>query len=272
MSNDESKLSTLVHYILIALGVIGVLAAIITKPTNQVFGDLFLSLGSTLIATSLLSLLYQNLGVKNLADHLREIQVDIKEQMIEIQNNSVLLKKFVENGVIDFWIERRQIENNMWNVFTQDARDEVWLFGVAEYGYAVDNAFADILKEATSRGCSYKILLLDASSSHAKDWDEQDKSDIVPSKIRAATRKFQEMIDKNDDNKGKIELRVYDDIPSMSIVKNDDEMLITLFIPTLRRDNSPTFRVKDIHNGMFSHYEKHFFNIWSRAKPVKSSR
>ncbi|MEK6751165.1 MAG: hypothetical protein AABZ00_02775 [Chloroflexota bacterium] len=271
MTNFKSKLSLAVQIIIFILGVLGVSWWYFFDQTNKMGGDLFLSLGSTFIATSLLMYINQIMGIKNIEDQLRDIQEEIKKQILEIQNNSVLLKKFIENGVVDFWIERRQIENNMWNTFTENVRDEVWLFGVAEYGYAVDQTFAEILKRSTDRGCNYKILLLDESSIHAKNWDEPDPS-IVSSKIRSATHRFQELMGKYDDNKGKIELRVYDDIPSMSIVKADDEMLVTLFIPSLQRDNSPTFRVKAIHNGMFSHYEKHFSNIWGKAKPIRLSR
>src|SRR5258708_2694778 len=114
MTDDESKISRLVHLLIIALGfIICLVGSNIFRATNQTLADLSLSLGSTLIATSVLSFLYRYLGVKNLADQLKEIQRDMTNQMIEIQNNSVLLKKFLENGVVDFWIERRQIENNM---------------------------------------------------------------------------------------------------------------------------------------------------------------
>lgn len=255
--NRSPAPTVLLHAFFVSLGVIGVLGAMVLRPRSEVFSDFLISIGSTLIATSLLAYLYQQLGARTLTDQLGEIHGSLE-----------LMRKSLESGIINLWQERRHIPSNTWNDFTKVARQEVWLFGVAEYGFAADEAFHEIMAQGVSRGCTYKILLLDSASPSAKYWDDRDKT--VPSKIRAATEKFTELIAQNQGKPGRIEMRVYDEVPSVSIIRADGQMIVTLYISCLRGDDSPTILVQSVHDGLFARYARQFDRTWAAARIVES--
>ena len=256
MTTQTAAPAVLLHAFFVSLGVIGVLAAMVLRPRSDVVSDLLISIGSTLIATSLLAYLYQRLGARTLADQLAEIRGSLE-----------LMRKSLESGIINLWQERRHIPSSTWNEFTKVARKEVWLFGVAEYGFAKDEAFHEILALGLARGCTYKILLLDSASPSARYWDDRDKT--APSKIRAATEKFTELIAENQGKPGTIEMRVYDEVPSVSIIRADGQMIVTLYISCLRGDDSPTILVQSVHDGLFTRYAKQFDRTWAAARRIE---
>ena len=258
--DHESQVIKLINWIFVAIGCICVLIAMLIRPYTEVTSDLLISIGSTLIATSLLAYLYQRMGAKTISD-----------QLSMLLNLSEVARKSAEVGILDLWQERRKIPNNFWNDFTKESRKEVWLLGVAEYGFANDEAFHQILSDGTTKGCNYRILLLDSSSPSSKYWDDRDKSGLVPSKIRASTEIFQKIIKQNKGKSGRIELRVYDDVPSLSIVRADGEMIITLYISSLNGDGSPTIRIQQTTKGLFPKYEKQFEQIWNSAKIIEAT-
>jgi len=257
MNEIDTHSRGLVYWLFVALGVIGVLLAILVRARSEVISDLLLNIGATLVATSLLAYLYQRLGTKSLNEQFREIQ-----QSLEIVKNSL------ELGIVKIWKDRRDIRNSIWNEFTEDARHEVWLHGVAEYGFACDEAFHQVVADGTARGCTYKILLLDPDSPFAGYWDDKDKTGVVPSKIRAAIQRYQQMIQHNRGKPGNIELRVYDEAPSVSIVRADEEMLLTLYLPFASGDHVLTLQIRNTPGGLFMRYLNHFSRIWHTAKEI----
>jgi SAM-dependent methyltransferase len=64
-------------------------------------------------------------------------------------------------GVVAF--ETRRPERRAWpewNGIIHGATRELWLYGMAEYGYATDDDVPAILARATARGCQVRVLLL----------------------------------------------------------------------------------------------------------------
>lgn len=260
MNESDARASSLLHWFFVALGAICVLLAILLRPHSEAISDLAINIGATLIATSLLAYLYQKIGAKGLT-----------EQIKEIQQSLILVRKGLELGITNIWKERREIPVSMWNEFTKEARHEVWLYGVAEYGYAKDELFHRILADGTIRGCTYKVLILDPESPSAKYWDERDQTGIVPSKIRASFQIFQQLIERNKEKPGKIELRVYDEVPSLNIIRADGQMLVTLYISCLRGDDSLTLQIQHTPNGLFEEYQKQFDRVWNKARVVAAT-
>ena len=56
---------------------------------------------------------------------------------------------------------RGSITRRQWNRIIEGASEHVWLYGMAEFGYATDEEVLGILADAGSRGCGIRILLLD---------------------------------------------------------------------------------------------------------------
>jgi len=260
MHENNHRNPGLLLWFFVAIGIINILLAILLRASSEVTSDLLINIGATLIATSLLSYLYQRIGVKGLT-----------EQLIEIQQSFEIVKTSSRLGITIIWKERRDIQNSMWNEFTRGARQEIWLFGVAEYGFAVDEIFHQIVADGIARGCAYKILLLDPDSPFAKYWDGKDKTGMVSSKISAAIQRYQRMIEQNQGKPGSIELRVYDETPSVSIVRTDESMLLTFYLPSLRGDDCLTLQIQNTQSGLFTRYLKHFHRVWETAKVVANT-
>lgn len=260
MNGSDVRSSGLLNVFFVAVGTICILSAILLRPSSEVISDLAINIGATLIATSLLAFLYQKLGARGLTDQIQEIQQSL-----------TLMGKGLELGITNIWKERREIPISEWNEFTKRARHEVWLYGVAEYGYARDEVFHQILNDGTARGCSYKVLILDPESPSATYWDERDQTGIFPSKIRASFRIFQRLIEQNKGKPGKIELRVYNEVPSLNIIRADGQMLVTLYISCLRGDDSLTLQIQHTPNGLFEEYQKQFNRVWNESRKVAAS-
>jgi hypothetical protein len=62
-------------------------------------------------------------------------------------------------------------------------------------------------------------------------------------------------------------VRVYADRPSVSVVRGDDEMLVTPYMPYFAGNNSPTFSLtEDSAPRMFGRYARQFSRAWELAR------
>ena len=62
------------------------------------------------------------------------------------------------------YADRGLVSRDQWNAIITSAVRELWLYGMAEYGYATDDDVPAILKRATTRGCLVRVLLLNPGS------------------------------------------------------------------------------------------------------------
>lgn len=189
---------------------------------------------------------------------------ELKRQIIKCLP---ITQKGFELGICDMWRERRAVPNGYWNTFTQPAKAEVWLFGIAALPYAEDQTFHSILSNGTTQGCRYRILLLNPESDSAKKLDQMETKDgQVQARIRRALSLFKELKSGNDRKSGTIEIRVCSEIPHVNIVRADSELLVTQYMPPLLGYDLFTIRVKEVSGGIFFHYEKYFNETWSQSR------
>jgi hypothetical protein len=65
----------------------------------------------------------------------------------------------------------------------------------------------------------------------------------------------------------RMQIRVYDGYPTVSVVRGDDRMLVTPYLRFFISSNSPTFEVRsDQAPKMFTRYARHFENTWNLAE------
>jgi len=259
IENNVTK-NLLLHVLFLLLGIVFILSAILVRSRNESVSDLMINLGATFIATTLLSSLYQKFGIN-----------DLTEQIKEIQKTLPLTKKSLEQGIIDIWKERSEIPIPTWNEFTRYARHEVWICGVAGYGFANDGGFHQIVADGVARGCNYKILILDPESSYAKYWDEKEPTGVRPSKIRAALSLYPKLVEQNKGKRGKVEFRVYDEVPSLNIIRADERMFVTLYVSSQRGNDSLTLQIQGTRDGLFERYSKHFDRVWKTARVIAAT-
>lgn len=160
---------------------------------------------------------------------------------------------------------RGQISRAQWNEIISGSTDHLWLYGMAEHGYAADDAVPAILKAAAESGCGVRVLLLDPECPAAAkvDADEASPPGTLPARIRGALAKFSAM----RADCPAIEIRLYDTYPTLSIVRGDGEMLVTPYLRYVMGGNSPTFAItEDSAPGLFGCWERHFYKIWDNSR------
>lgn len=67
----------------------------------------------------------------------------------------------LDSDVITSYATRGEIARPEWNKMIAGSTEQLWLYGMAEFGYAVDDEVPGILAEAAAGGCEVRVLLLD---------------------------------------------------------------------------------------------------------------
>ncbi|MEU6225490.1 TIR domain-containing protein [Streptomyces sp. NPDC047042] len=162
---------------------------------------------------------------------------------------------------------RGAVPRHTWNEVLQGASQHVWLYGMAEHGYADDDEVPELLASAARRGCDIRVLLLDPehSGTVSVDREEGNPSGTIAPRIRAALARFRVMAETCD---GRMKVHVYGGPPTVSIVRGDDRILITPYVRYISGDNTPTFELESAgFNGMFVRYSRHFQKVWGESRP-----
>jgi len=164
------------------------------------------------------------------------------------------------------YADRGLIARQQWNEIIRGATSDLWLSGMAEFGYASDDEVPDILAAATANGCRVKILLLNPDSPVTKeiDGDEGSPPGTLATRVLAALARFGQM--RRACGAG-MAVRIYDGYPTASIVRGDGMMLVTPYLRFFIGSNSPTFELHaELAAKMFSRYARLFESTWTTAK------
>jgi hypothetical protein len=164
---------------------------------------------------------------------------------------------------------RGLITRNQWNDIIRGSHDQLWLYGMAEMGFAIDDQVPGILTDAAAAGCEVRILLLDPTYAGTDDIDidEGNPAGTLKPRITAALARFNAVRRSAND---RINIRVYDAPPTLSIVRGDDRMLVTPYMRFFVGSNSPTFELANRADAKtFDRYTRHFENMWTQAKEWK---
>jgi transcriptional regulator with XRE-family HTH domain len=164
------------------------------------------------------------------------------------------------------YADRGLISRQQWNGIIQGATRHLWLYGMAEFGYATDDDVPAIVADATAAGCQVRVLLLDPRYSGAADIDADEGSPpgTLVTRIRAALTRFTQMREAAGPH---MQLRTYDTHPTVSVIRGDDRMLVTPYLRFSVGSNSPTFELTQASaRKMFGRYARHFDHMWKLAK------
>ena len=141
------------------------------------------------------------------------------------------------------YADRGLVTREHWNGIISGATGELWLYSMAEYGYATDANVPAILQRATARGCRVRVLLLNPGSaaSAVTDQDEEHPPGTLAVRTRAALDRFAAMRRRCGPG---MRVRVYDGHPTVSVVRGDDAMLVT---PCTRHSEATWTNAEDWH-------------------------
>lgn len=162
--------------------------------------------------------------------------------------------------------DRGLIGREQWRAIIAGSREHIWLYGMAEHGYAADDEVPAIMAEAVRAGCSVRVLLLSPAYSGIDDIDAAEGSPpgTLAARISEASAKFTRM---RQACAGRMELRAYAAHPTVSVVRGDGDMLITPYLRYFAGNNSPTFGIAAASAPkMFGRYARHFAGMWELAR------
>jgi hypothetical protein len=161
---------------------------------------------------------------------------------------------------------RGSITRRQWNRTIEGASEHVWLYGMAEFGYATDEEVPAILANSAGRGCDIRILLLDPEFRAVAEIDEDEGSPAgtLSTRIRAALARFERMREQCGNG---FDIRIYDSHPGVSLVRGDDRIIVTPYLRFFTGSNSPTFEFRaGSASRIFERYERHFRHVWDLSK------
>jgi hypothetical protein len=171
----------------------------------------------------------------------------------------------ISDEVITPYADRGLITRQQWNGLIDGSASQMWLYGIAEFGYAIDDEVPAIIQEAAGRSCQVRVLLVSPSYGGLADIDSSEGSPpgTLQARIRAALARFGEM---REACGGAVEVRTYDAHPTVSIVRGDDDMLVTPYLRFFMGSNSPTLGISaNSAPKMFARYTRHFDHMWKLA-------
>jgi hypothetical protein len=163
------------------------------------------------------------------------------------------------------WADRGLIPRQHWNDAVAGARTHLWLYGMAELGYAEDDETPTVMAAATAAGCAIRVLLLDPAWAGITGIDEAEgnPAGTLAARIRAGLARFGQMRAACEG----LQIRTYDMHPTVSVVRGDDRMLVTPYLRFSPGANSPTFELTARSAPrMFGRYERHFEAAWDLAR------
>jgi Domain of unknown function (DUF5919) len=161
---------------------------------------------------------------------------------------------------------RGLIARQQWNQLIEAAGECIWLYGLAEFGYATDDDVPLILAAAAANGCEIRILLLDPEYPGTRQIDEDEGSPpgTLSTRIKASLARFLKMREACGE---RMAVRVYSAHPTASVIRGDDRMVVTPYLRFFTGSNSPTFELQSGSAGkIFGRYARHVEETWERSK------
>lgn len=164
---------------------------------------------------------------------------------------------------------RGLISRPKWNEAICGAKKHLWLYGMAELGYALDDSVPKILEAAVGNGCEIRVLLLDPDypGTAGIDADEGSPPGTLAARIRSSLMRFQQI---SKECGPAMHVRVYNAPPTVSIVRGDDRMIVTPYLRFFVGSNSPSLELQYTSRGkMFDRYVRHFQSTWDLARDAQ---
>jgi transcriptional regulator with XRE-family HTH domain len=161
---------------------------------------------------------------------------------------------------------RGLVTRQQWNDIIRGTQEHLWLYGMAEFGYATDDETPGILAEAAGAGCEVRVLLLNPTypGAEAIDADEGSPRGTLVSRIRASLARFAQM---REEIGPQVSIRTYGTQPTVSIVRGDAQMLVTPYLRFTLGSNSPTLGLSnEVTPKTFARYARHLNHLWNLSE------
>lgn len=173
--------------------------------------------------------------------------------------------RFVEHiiavGVISVFLERdKDIPATQWTELIRQAKRQCNILGIALHGWAEDEYTEPAIRECVAREVPIKILFLNPDSNAAmiRQQEESAKRDTVHEIKHAITRFWEMKENLPPEQQNFLNLCIYDNTPSCSIIWTDKQMVVTNYVVSVPNVRSPGVIISDVSKsiGLFVKLKK----------------
>ncbi len=168
--------------------------------------------------------------------------------------------------ILDAWAHRSDAPRNTWSLVLHRAKEHVDLLGYALQFRPEDNPRLDqLLIRRAAQGCVVRIALADPESRLVAERDHEERlGGTMPARIRTTVDHFRPLFGVEG-----IELRYHRTPMYNSVVRADDEMLVTPHLFGLKGYKAPMLHLRRLHDdGLFDNFAAHFERVWATATPM----
>lgn len=259
--NESFKSKESIVYIIIFL--IGIITIIVSFFIKQIVGNILVSIGTSIIAACIIYFLLNSF----VGDPLKPVVNKLQKVDISLRESVNLLEQASKTGVVGVWSKRGLLDNNIWIKKIEDSKENIDILGYAVAFLPDHPDFKKIIQEKYKQNCKIRILLgkPNCSSVSQRNIEEKEEGSIT-SRIETSLIRLNELI-----KTGCIEVRLHDTPLYCSIYRFDSEMLVTPHLYGVKGSAAPLFSYKNVKDGIFQSYLKHFDDIWNLADEYKGN-
>lgn len=254
--------------IVIALSVLGVVFFFIeyyvfSKFPNSVLRGTFSSLGITFITSSTVSLIMEIFLRLDIVDFMSERMLAVMPE--EIKGNT---------GVCEFHSDRKRID---FKEHIINADGFLKIIGVSANDILA-SANLPIIKEKLKQNPQFRIeiLLLTPWSvcaeirSAAKTYKSHNEGIVKTQAVIMDICNLVKNMQLDGMDTSCIQLRLYDDIPSLSMVIDNQKAIVAPFMVVQQGGSSPYYIARNINvkNNIYDLYCEHFDSVWENAVEI----
>lgn len=251
--------------LLVLLGTIFLLLEWLELGKGFIFEGVFSALGITFITSSTVSLIMEIFLRFDLVDFMAEKLLSAMPE--DISGNT---------GVNEFYLDRKQIDfKSKW----ENSKDFMKIIGVSANDILASANFP-LIKQRLEDDKDFfvQILLLCPWSltgkirSGAKVYKTKYEAIVKTHSVIMDIENFYEIMKELGIKKERFELRLYDDIPSLSMIIDKDAAIVAPFMVIEHGGSSPYYIASNIqtNNCLYDIYCNHFDSIWQTAYNVDS--
>ena len=255
-------------YLMIVLTLSGVLfifleAWIFSGYSQSHFKGIFSAIGITLITSSTISFIIEIFLRLDIVDFMVSRMLLVLPN--ELKNNA---------GVTEFYEDRKVINfDNLWN----ESSGFLKIIGLSCNDILAPSRMPLLMNKVKNNPkLSIHILLINPWSLMAA---RRSEANVYGTKHECVKRVYSVLVELKDVLENlrqsgvsisNVDVRVYDDIPSLSMIIDDKEAVVTPLTPVAQGGSSPFFIAKNIltDNCVYNLYLEHFNCIWEKSTSI----
>ena len=168
--------------------------------------------------------------------------------------------------IVTAWSHRSDAPRDTWWLVLHRAERRIDLLGYALQFLPEDNPSLDrLLLARAAQGCAVRVCLADPDSRCVAERDhEEGLGGTMAARIRTTVDHFRPLF-----NVAGIDLRYHRTPMYNSVIRADDQMLVTPHLYSLKGYKAPLMLLCRVHDdGLFDNVADHFERIWATATPM----